>query len=378
MDKRERVIRTLELEEPDVVPIHSLGYDRTRKGYADFLKSGFSTKYKKNIEDVGNIAEIRWWNADIWQMDPFNVFKTEIYPSPTGYEDCTLHVTGRIYRTKPGVKIDPMVAASHIPWFEGGYFTSPERVHELWNAHGRPIDLLDENETYSKSHWDAFVDALSPWVYPMAWLTLSMHEALFQGVTPLKVAYFIRKDPGFIHELMGEYCKVNVEIVKRFADAGVDILFYSDDLGQHGRSLLSKKDFKTFILPYLRKLYDACKKQGMFIVQHTCGYVDDLVPLLVDAGLSCVQSLEPTAGVDLAGLKQQWGDKIAFMGGMDSSRTLEFGTLADVKENVEHCMEAAAAGGGYFAGPSHTILDAPWDNILAFRDAITKNRDQYG
>ena len=71
MDKRERVIRTLELEEPDVVPIHSLGYDRTRKGYADFLKSEFSEKYETRIEGVGNIAEIRWWNADIWQMDPF-------------------------------------------------------------------------------------------------------------------------------------------------------------------------------------------------------------------------------------------------------------------------------------------------------------------
>ena len=62
------------------------------------------------------------------------------------------------------------------------------------------------------------------------------------------------------------------------------------------------------------------------------------------------------------------------MGGMDSSRILNFGTPKDVEEEVKRCIKAAGQGGGYFAGPSHHVLHAPWENILALRSAIEKYR----
>ncbi len=367
----------MELEEPDIVPVHSLGYDRTRQGYEDFVKSLHCGELEKIIDGVGNIAEIRWWNADAWQMHPYSVFTDEFYPAPAGHEDCDLHFTGRMYGKPAAVQSDPFAAASHISWYVDGYFKSPETVHALWDAHGKPSERINDEENYSPGRWAAYVTRLSPYVYPMAWLTLSMHEALYEGITPARLAYHVRKNPRFIHMLMDEYCTTNEEIVRRFSEAGIEVVFYSDDLGQHGRALLSKKDFHEFILPYYKRLYGACKKRGMLIVQHTCGYIDERVPDLIDAGLSCVQSLEPNAGVDLARLKRDFGSRIAFMGGMDSGRTLAFGTPGDVAANVKACIDAAAAGGGYFAGPSHTILNAPWKNVLAFRAAIEKYRRCY-
>ena len=62
------------------------------------------------------------------------------------------------------------------------------------------------------------------------------------------------------------------------------------------------------------------------------------------------------------------------MGGMDASRVLSFGTPNEVEEEVKRCIKAAGQGGGYFVGPSHVILDAPWANILTFRTAIEKYR----
>ena len=62
------------------------------------------------------------------------------------------------------------------------------------------------------------------------------------------------------------------------------------------------------------------------------------------------------------------------MGGIDSSNTLNFGTPEDVEEDVKKCIKAAAPGGGYFAGPSHNILNAPWENMLALRAALEKYR----
>ncbi len=158
----------------------------------------------------------------------------------------------------------------------------------------------------------------------MAWLTLSMDEALFAGMTMGRLGYYMRKQPQFIHELMEEYCRTNIAIAERFGEAGVEVVFYSDDLGQRQRSILSLEQFHEFVLPYYKRLYDVCHKYGMFIVQHSCGYVDEFVPDLADAGLSCIQALEPTAGVNLGALKEKVGNKIAFMGGMDSSRALLF------------------------------------------------------
>jgi uroporphyrinogen decarboxylase len=112
----------------------------------------------------------------------------------------------------------------------------------------------------------------------------------------------------------------------------------------------------------------------MFIVQHSCGYIDKLLPDMVEAGLDGIQSLEPAAGVDLAHLKETLGDQVSLWGGMDSTRILSFGTPKEVEEEVKRCIKTAAYGGGYFAGPSHNILNVPWENILAFRAAIEKYR----
>jgi uroporphyrinogen decarboxylase len=189
-----------------------------------------------------------------------------------------------------------------------------------------------------------------------------------------RVAYYMRKDPRFIQEVMDEYTNANIEIVKRFGEAGVDIAFMLDDLGYKGQTLFSLKNLQEFIIPYYKKIYDECKKNGMFIVQHSCGKIDKVLPDLVDAGLNCIEALEPAAGVDLTRLKETLGDRLCFMGGMDASRVLNFGTPKDVEDEVKRCIKAAASGGGYFAGPSHTILNMPWENILAFRVSIEKYR----
>ncbi len=82
MDKRERVLKTLQLEQPDIVPIHSLGYEAAAGGYRDFLACQEYAEFQQELPGVGDITEIRWWNADIWQMDPWQEFTDEFYPAP--------------------------------------------------------------------------------------------------------------------------------------------------------------------------------------------------------------------------------------------------------------------------------------------------------
>ena len=385
LSKRERVIRTLELEEPDMLPIHYLGFETTGISNQCFLKSDEYKKTKATIEEellktrfsvlqgtTGSITELRFWKSDIHGLDPWGIKKIKLksISAPPEYPDCLLLTyDGRIFKLAPQIETGLM----HL-WYEDGYFRTPEIVHEYWDKYGKPTELINNKLNYSPQIWENFVKKLSKYLYPMATLPISLHESLFEGMTITRVAYYMRKKPQFIHEVMTEFNKVNLEIIKRLAEAGVDIVFYMDDLGLKQRSIFSIEQFKEFILPYYRQMFQACKKNGMFVLQHSCGYIDKLLPYMVDAGLNGIQGLEPAAGVDLAHLKETLGDKCTFLGGIDGSNILNFGTPKDVEEEVKRCIKAAARGGGYFAGPSHNVLNAPWENILALRAAIERYR----
>ncbi|KKK44365.1 hypothetical protein LCGC14_1331330 [marine sediment metagenome] len=381
LSKRERVIRTLERDdEPDKVPIHYLGFERTATAYQQFLESDEFRECNTYIESnfsredyrwAGNITELRFWNVDCHTMDPWrHRMKSVVAEGPPEHPNSYIIPTsGRIFK-----RVEQVKTGLSYAWYVDGYFRTPEVLHSYWDQYGKPSEHINDDINYSPQIWERFVESLSPYLYPMCRLMIAMHEALFEGMTINRVVYYMRKNPQFIHEVMDEYTRTNLEFIKRYAEAGIDIIFYFDDLGYKGRSILSIENFRTFILPYYKKIYQECKKHGMFVIQHSCGYVDKLLPFMVDAGLDCIQALEPAAGVDLAHLKETLGDRLSFMGGIDSSRVLNFGTPKEIEEDVKNCIRIAGEGGGYFAGPSHNILDVPWDNVLALRAAIEKYR----
>ena len=369
LSKRERVIRTFELEEPDMVPIHSLGFERTGSAYHDFADSDEVEDYVTMLPEVGDITEQRFWNVDIWQGDPFAKKNAVSIPSPPDHPDCDLGLSGKLGKT--GIAT---ATGQRYHWYVGPYFTKKEILMEYWDKYGKPTSHLRDETNYSPQIWEKYVKALEPYYYPMATLGSAPHESLFEGMGLGACAYYMRKDPQFIHFVLNEYFQTNVEIIKRLSEAKVEVVFMFDDLGQKGRTIFSHKRFREFLLPGYKRIYQEAKKHGMFIVHHSCGYIDDFMPDLVDAGLNCIQALEPAAGVDLANLKNTLGDRLSFMGGMDSSAVLNFGTPQEVYDDVKKCILAAGKGGGYFAGPSHNIMDVPWENILALRAALEKYR----
>jgi hypothetical protein len=380
LSKRERVLSTLELNgEPDVVPIFNSGFEQSGTSFQYYLKSKerkeniiwVKTKLKKT---KFSITEQRFWNVDTCCMDPFgSKLKFTRHKAPPEYPNCQINpISGKIYKN-----VKQIETGMDYVWYVDGYFTTPERRHHCWEKYGKPSELINDRVNYSPQIWEDFVETLSPYFFPIATLPIAPHEALFEGMTIMKTAYYMKNNPQFIHEVMNEYTNTNIEIIKRLGEANVEITFMYDDLGYKGRSIFSIEKFKEFILPYYKKIYDACKNRGMLIIQHSCGYIDKLLPYMVDAGLNAIEALEPAAGVDLALLKETLGDHLCFIGGIDASDVLNFGTPEDVSKEVKRCIQAASSGGGYFAGPSHNILNSPWENVLALKAAIEKYRKCY-
>jgi len=378
LSKRERVFRTLELDgEPDMIPIFNMGYEPTGSSFQEYYNSDERKQYMTSVKSTASkkkyhITLQRFFNCDIVDLDPFGASKLKNHETvaPAEYPDCRINtMNGKVEKN-----VKQIDTGLDYSWYIDGHFKTPEILYSYWDKYGRPSELINDRINYSPKIWNGFVEAVSPYFYPMGLLPLTLHESLFEGMTIPKVAYYMRKNPKYIHEVLSEYTKVNVEIVKRFGEAGVDIAYLGDDLGYKGQTIFSLNDLREFLVPCYKKIYGACKKNGILVVHHSCGNITGILPDLIDVGLNCIQSLEPASGVDLAHLKETFGDKVCFMGGLDSSNVLNFGTPKDVEKEVIRCFKAAGYGGGYFTGPSHTILNMPWENVLAMRAAIEKYR----
>ena len=141
LSKRERVIRTLELEEPDMVPIHHLGFEWTGSSNQYFIKSEEYKNIRAGIENevlkmkfkvlmgiTGSIVELRFWNADLHSLDPWGIDKFKMKPvkAPPEFPECVmLPYDGRIWKIAPQINTGLMYL-----WYENGYFRTPEIVHD--------------------------------------------------------------------------------------------------------------------------------------------------------------------------------------------------------------------------------------------------------
>jgi uroporphyrinogen decarboxylase len=136
-------------------------------------------------------------------------------------------------------------------------------------------------------------------------------------------------------------------ICRRMADIGVDVLWVTEDIAGTSGPLLSPAHYRSLVSPFLRELCDCARSVGMPVVFHSDGNVTPFLDDLIAAGISGLDPLESTAGMDLTRMKRDHGDRICLLGNVDNKRVLTEGTPEAVEQTVKACIQAAGAGGGY-------------------------------
>jgi uroporphyrinogen decarboxylase len=160
---------------------------------------------------------------------------------------------------------------------------------------------------------------------------------------------------------------INRELLEEVG-AEVDVLMTSDDLGVQGGLMVSPEAYRDLIKPrhrrYFQLVHDLSPAKVFF---HTCGSVVDILDDLVEIGVDVLHPVQVSAaGMDPAYLKQRWGDRLSFWGGIDTQRVLPYGSVDEVRREVERRIEQMAEGGGYILGAVHNIQpDVPVENVLA-------------
>ena len=132
--------------------------------------------------------------------------------------------------------------------------------------------------------------------------------------------------------------------------------------------------YREFYKPYHKRINDwvhANTKWKTFY--HTCGSIVAFLQDFYEAGIDILNPVQcSAAGMDPRMLKEQWGDKFVFWGGgVDTQKTLPFGTPEEVYQEATERLEIFAQGGGYVDNPVHNIQSqTSAENMLAYFRAV--------
>ncbi|HNS19111.1 MAG TPA: uroporphyrinogen decarboxylase family protein [Sedimentisphaerales bacterium] len=150
----------------------------------------------------------------------------------------------------------------------------------------------------------------------------------------------------------------------------MDIFRFGDDWG-HQRGVLMGPDlWRRFIKPRFRMMCELVKSKGKLVMLHSCGKVDELFDDLIECGLDIFNPFQPEV-MDVFDVKKRYGDRLTFYGGISIQRTLPFGTVQQVRDEVRRLLDVVGADGGYIASPSHDIPgDAKPENLAAMIEVL--------
>jgi uroporphyrinogen decarboxylase len=153
----------------------------------------------------------------------------------------------------------------------------------------------------------------------------------------------------------------------------VDVVVEADDLGSQHSLLMSPRTYRTVIQPRHKRLFSFIKEQASVkVFYHTCGAVRRLIPDLIEAGIDILNPVQISAAdMDLWELKSEFGRDLVFWGGgVDTQGVLGTATPPEIKDHVRQNIEALAPGGGFVFAAVHDIqANVPPENIMAMWEA---------
>lgn len=140
------------------------------------------------------------------------------------------------------------------------------------------------------------------------------------------------------------------------------------DYGSQAGLLISRDMFRKFFKDLYIKFYKEIKKNfDVEIFFHSCGSIQDLIPELVEVGVTILDPIQVSAqNMEIEILKKRFGNQLTFHGGIDVQQVLPYYSVLELRENVKKSIEILGENGGYILAPTHNIqFDTKVENIIA-------------
>jgi uroporphyrinogen decarboxylase len=176
-----------------------------------------------------------------------------------------------------------------------------------------------------------------------------------------------------VGELLDRITAIQLVLIHRFIELGVDGGYFGDDYGAQKGLLFSPATWRQLFKPRLARLFTPFLACGLPILMHSDGQIQKILPDLVEIGLTTLNPVQPEV-LDHAWLYQHFHDSLSFFGGVSTQTVLPQGEPGEVRAAVEKCAQELAPGRtGLIIAPSHRMMaDIPLENVAAMLAAFSE------
>ena len=380
LTSRERVRISLNHQEPDRLPIdfgamrstgiNAIAYNRLKK----YL--GMKNTETKVYDIYQQLAEpeeaiMKIMGADVVQLHRYRpAFGIDIANWKPGKlmdgSDCLVPRDFNPVENSRGdldvIKDDKVIA--RMP--KGGYYFDPmyhpyANVKSMGDIDKIPVSEITHEELsylrekakelYEKTDYailgsfggNILEAGQSDWGYERFFIEMALNPDMVHYYLERKIQVYLRDLEKYLNAV-GEY---------------IDVIQFGDDLGTHENTQISIQMYRDMIKPYHTRLYQYVRNNfpNVKVFLHSCGAIYDLIPDLIDAGVEILNPVQLSArNMDPIKLKREFGNHLTFWGGgCDTQTTLTFGSLEDIRNEVEELIGIFAPGGGFVFTQVHNI-----------------------
>ncbi|MFZ2656872.1 MAG: uroporphyrinogen decarboxylase family protein [Victivallales bacterium] len=182
-------------------------------------------------------------------------------------------------------------------------------------------------------------------------------------------------DPDWVKDMVmtfAEFTIMHLEVL--FKEEGLpDYMWFYEDMGLKERPFMSPAMYEDIMQPGHARLFEYAHAKGKKVIVHSCGFVEPLVPGLVDAGMDCLQAMEVKAGMDMPRIAKKFGGKISFCGNIDI-RIIASNDRRQIDAELERkILPLADAGSGFIVHSDHSIPpEVEHDSLVYFFEQGSK------
>ena len=206
------------------------------------------------------------------------------------------------------------------------------------------------------------------------------HPKGIRDVEEWYVSLALRK--GYIYELFERQCEIALSNLALIRDAVLDnvdvVMVTGTDFGTQRGPFISVETYRELFKPFNKRINDwihAHTSWKTFI--HTCGGIEPLIEDFIDAGFDILNPVQCSAkDMEPERLKEKYGDRVTFWGGgVDTQKTLPFGTSNEVRQEVRERIKIFSQGGGFVFNTIHNVqANVPIENLLAMFETLREER----
>jgi uroporphyrinogen decarboxylase len=247
-------------------------------------------------------------------------------------------------------------------------FTVKDRA--TWEAHIKPFMVPDRRRVDFAGYRKAKQDAAARGNF-FNWAGVNVFEQMHPICGHEYLLLGMAAEPEWIRAMARQLSDLTIGMWEMlFAEEGLpEGIFFYEDMGLKERPFMSPAMYRELIMPEHKRTIDWAHQRGLRVIMHSCGFIEPLLPGMIEAGIDMLQAMEVKAGMDMLRMHKLYGDKIGFMGNIDIREVISNDRKRIDAELKKKILPLIAAKTPYILSSDHsTPPDVDYESFVYFRD----------